>query len=217
MMAADISTEIAALQAASRGDEVRQAIIDALNKENANTLPAVTSSDEGKFLTVNSGGSWEVRSGSLMPVPTDTKTITQNGTHDVTNFASANVNVPNSYVAGDEGKVVQNGELASQTSRGVTENGTYNTTTNNEIVVNVSGGGGGGVIQSLSVIENGTYNPPSGVDGYAPVNVNVPSSGGSSYSTSARKLDPSEYVHAEPEAIYTFNLYFTTSAEETQG
>lgn len=30
-----------------------------------------------------------------------------------------------------------------------------------------------GVIQSLTVTENGTYNPPSGVDGYAPVTVNV--------------------------------------------
>ena len=37
---------------------------------------------------------------------------------------------------------------------------------------------GGGVIQSLSVTQNGTYTPPSGVDGYAPVTVNV-SGGGS--------------------------------------
>ena len=35
--------------------------------------------------------------------------------------------------------------------------------------------GGGGVIQPLSVMQNGTYNPPSGVDGYAPVTVSVPS------------------------------------------
>ncbi len=38
--------------------------------------------------------------------------------------------------------------------------------------------GGGGVIQPLSLTQNGTYTPPSGVDGYAPVIVNVPSSGG---------------------------------------
>ena len=37
---------------------------------------------------------------------------------------------------------------------------------------------GSGVVQSLSVTQNGTYNPPSGVDGYAPVVVDV--SGGSS-------------------------------------
>ncbi len=41
----------------------------------------------------------------------------------------------------------------------------------------VQWGGGEPVIEALSVTENGTYNPPSGVDGYAPVTVNV--SGGS--------------------------------------
>lgn len=33
--------------------------------------------------------------------------------------------------------------------------------------------GGGKVIRSLSVTQNGTYTPPSGVDGYSPVTVNV--------------------------------------------
>lgn len=37
---------------------------------------------------------------------------------------------------------------------------------------------GSGVIQSLSVTANGTYTPPSGVDGYAPVTVNVSGGGG---------------------------------------
>ena len=41
----------------------------------------------------------------------------------------------------------------------------------------VQWGGGGAAIQPLSVTQNGTYTPPSGVDGYAPVVVNV--SGGS--------------------------------------
>lgn len=41
----------------------------------------------------------------------------------------------------------------------------------------VQWGGGAPVVQPLSVTQNGTYNPPSGVDGYAPVTVNV--SGGS--------------------------------------
>lgn len=34
------------------------------------------------------------------------------------------------------------------------------------------------VIEPLTVTENGTYTPPAGVDGYAPVTVNVASSGG---------------------------------------
>lgn len=42
----------------------------------------------------------------------------------------------------------------------------------------VQWGGGGAVVQPLSVTQNGTYNPPSGVDGYAPVTVNVSGGGG---------------------------------------
>ena len=44
----------------------------------------------------------------------------------------------------------------------------------------VQWGGGSAVVQPLSVTQNGTYNPPSGVDGYAPVAVNV-SGGGISF------------------------------------
>ena len=75
--------------------------------------------------------------------PTGTINITQNGTTDVTQYASAAVNVPNSYVAADEGKVVSNGELVAQTARSseITANGTYDTTENNSVTVNVGGGG----------------------------------------------------------------------------
>lgn len=56
-------------------------------------------------------------------------------------FVQAIGDIPNSYTATDEGKVVQNGALASQTSRSITENGTYDTTTNDEVTVNVPSGG----------------------------------------------------------------------------
>ena len=78
-----------------------------------------------------------------------TKTVTQNGTYDAEDddadgYSSVSVNVPNSYAAGDEGKVVSNGALVAQTARSseITQNGSYDTTNNNSVTVNVSGGGG---------------------------------------------------------------------------
>lgn len=73
-------------------------------------------------------------------VPTGTKNITQNGQGiDVAAFASANVNVPNSYSASDEGKVVDSGALIAQTAHAdvtpTTSDQTIDTTTNNSIKV----------------------------------------------------------------------------------
>jgi len=82
--------------------------------------------------------------------PTGTKNINTNGTHDVTNYASANVSVPNSYSASDEGKVVSNGALVSQTSDTVTQNGVVDTTLINSLTVNVSG-------QSVTLLASGSY------------------------------------------------------------
>lgn len=76
-------------------------------------------------------------------VDSGTKNITANGNNqDVVGYAAVNVNVPNTYSAGDEGKVVSSGALVAQTSDTVTTNDTYDTTLINSLTVNVSGGGG---------------------------------------------------------------------------
>lgn len=59
-------------------------------------------------------------------------------------FASDVATITNQYTAGDEGKVVSNGALVSQTARAdnITENGTYDTTLNDSVTVNVQSGSG---------------------------------------------------------------------------
>ena len=94
--------------------------------------------------------------------PTGTKNInvSSNGTttEDVTNYASAQIiaAVPNTYTAGDEGKVVSNGALVAQTSDTVTTNATYDTTLINSLTVNVSGG------PSRTLLSSGTYTKTDG-------------------------------------------------------
>lgn len=76
------------------------------------------------------------------------KNIIVNGSYDpdddsADGYSGVTVNVPNTYSASDDGKVVDNGSLVAQTSRNIILNGTYDTTKNNSVVVNVSGGSGG--------------------------------------------------------------------------
>lgn len=74
------------------------------------------------------------------------KSIGANGTYTAPSgkaYSPVTVDVPNSYAAGDEGKVVSNGELVAQTAHAkVTQNGTIDTTLNDSVEVEVSGGGG---------------------------------------------------------------------------
>lgn len=75
--------------------------------------------------------------------------------------------LPNTYAAGDEGKVVDNGTLVSQTSDTVTENDTYDTTLINSLTVNVSGGGGTEIDTAgeYSVAEDATITVGNGLNG----------------------------------------------------
>ena len=70
------------------------------------------------------------------------KTITENGTYNAIDDEADGYNIVTVDVAGtitpaDEGKVVYNGALVSQTSTTVSTEGTYDTTLNNEVVVDL--------------------------------------------------------------------------------
>lgn len=101
--------------------------------------------------TVNAGDGFEDFPNDINTIPTGSsstlipKTITANGTYNPSDdnadgYSSVVANVPNTYVAGDEGKVVNNGALVAQTAMSgeITANDTYDTTLYNSITVNVA-------------------------------------------------------------------------------
>ena len=70
------------------------------------------------------------------------KNIDANGTYNASSdsadgYKKVEVSVPNSYGAGDEGKVVSDGALVAQGSATYASNGTYDTTLVNEVEVDV--------------------------------------------------------------------------------
>ena len=145
-----------------------------------------------------------------------TKTITENGTYDASDdgydgYSQVTANVPNTYTAGDEGKVVDNGALVSQTSATYTLNNTYDTTLINSVTVNVSGGS----TPTLETVtktytpttsqQTETITPSSGYDGIGEVDVTVnaiPSqyiipTGTKSISSNGTGIDVKAYEYAD--------------------
>ena len=147
------------------GDSYTKAETDALlnNKQNAlvvgTNLDDVPTEDSTNPITsggvYNTVGNLDSALDSLI-MSLEPKTISENGTYDpaddgVDGYSEVTVNVPNTYTAGDNGKVVSNQQLVSQTAypTTVTENDTYDTTNYNSITVNVSGGGGGSSVPDV--------------------------------------------------------------------
>lgn len=90
------------------------------------------------------------------------KTIIENGIYDAASdnadgYKRVAVNVPNTYGASDEGKVVSNGALVAQTAHAeVTENCVVDTTLNNSVTVNVPQGSTPTGTKTINISANGT-------------------------------------------------------------
>ena len=105
---------------------------------------AIVAEGGAAYMTDASGHWQELGSpggGGGSSVTVEPLTVTQNGTQTAPSgkaYSPVTANVPNSYGASDEGKVVSNGALVAQTAHApVTANGTIDTTLNNSVTVNV--------------------------------------------------------------------------------
>lgn len=98
-------------------------------------------------------------------VPEGTKQITENGIHDATEYKNVDVNVP-----------IPDGYILPMGVKTITENGNHGVAEYAGVIVNVPSKEP--VVEPLEIKENGIYTAPEGIDGYSPITVNVPSSGG---------------------------------------
>lgn len=166
----------------------------------------VTGELEGVEVSFDSGDMKEIEALS----------VTENGTYEAPEgkaYDPVTVDVPNSYTEADEGKVVDQGELVSQTSTTKTANGTYDTTTNNEVVVDVANSytaadegkvvSSGALVAQTSTTKtaNGTYDTTLNNE----VVVAVPGSSGSSY-TLLHSEDLTIDIQSGTQVLKTVNI-----------
>lgn len=107
---------------------------------------------------------------------------------DVIGFSPVHVNVTPQFTPADEGKVVDNGQLVSQTNMAITDNGVYDTTTVRNVSVNVQSGSVdlSPTQSAIAIIVNGD--------------------------TTAQAIDADSYVYIKNHSTYTEGLYKTVNA-----
>ena len=143
-----------------------------------------------KTIAENGGGGGET-------VLINNKNISANGEYsasadDADGYKKVTVAVPNTYAAGDEGKVVSSGALVAQTAHAqVTSNGTIDTTLNNSVEVAVPLPSG---TKQISITQNGTTT--ESVSGYASAEIDVNVSGGGGALTLLADYEVTEAVTA---------------------
>lgn len=136
-------------------------------------------------------------------IPDGTKSITQNGTHDVTEYASVDVNVPV-----PDGYIQPSGDLE------ITENGTFDVTDKASVTVEVEGSAEANLIEK-TITANGTYSASAnGADGFSKVVVNVPNSGSSECSGNhIIEVDELPTENIDETALYEMDgVYYRYSA-----
>lgn len=118
-------------------------------------------------------------------ISTQSLNVSANGTYRAPTgkaYTPVNVNVPNTYGASDEGKVVSNGSLVAQTAHAeVTENGTIDTTLNNSVTVNVPQGITPTGTKQISISQNGTTTEDVSAYASAEITVAIPAVTGVSF------------------------------------
>lgn len=151
------------------------------NSVSVNVPNSYGASDEGKVVsngtliaqtsrTVDANGTYDTTENNSVvvnvqaPAPVlQTKTATQNGTitpdSGYDGLSQVSVNVPNSYSAQDEGKVVKDGELVRQYyNLPITQNGTFNTQYYESVVVNVDASGALSNYDKWELLNTGAIN-----------------------------------------------------------